>query len=96
MVKGKTEPERVFALVGDATMAAKLEFEALVDRQTQFLVLYRTGSFAEALGAIDACVAAAAAAGWRQTYYEAMRERVDGLIDESPVDWTGVYVAKDK
>jgi len=23
-----------------------------------------------------------------------MRERVDGLIDDSPTDWTGVYVAK--
>jgi adenylate cyclase len=96
MVKGKTEPERIFALVGDEAMAAKLEFEALVDRQSLFLVLYRTGSFAEALEAIDACVTAAAAAGWQQTYYEAMRERVDGLIDDSPEDWTGVYVAKEK
>ncbi len=96
MVKGKTQPERIFALVGDATMAARPEFKALVDRQSQFLVLYRTGSFAEALGAIDACVVAAAAAGWQQTYYEAMRERVDGLMDDSPTDWTGVYVAKDK
>ena len=77
-------------------MAAKPEFVTLADRQSQFLVLYRTGSFAEALEAIDACVAAAAAAGWEQTYYEAMRARVDELIDDSPPDWTGVYVAKEK
>jgi len=25
-----------------------------------------------------------------------MRVRVDGLIDDSPHDWTGVYVAKEK
>ena len=96
MVKGKTEPERIFALVGDASMAAKPEYVALVDRQSHFLVLYRTGSFAEAFEAIDGCIAAASAAGWEQTYYEAMRQRIDELIDESPADWNGVYVAKEK
>jgi hypothetical protein len=25
-----------------------------------------------------------------------MRERVDHLIDDSPPDWNGVYVAKEK
>jgi adenylate cyclase len=25
-----------------------------------------------------------------------MRVRVDGLIDDSPPDWTGVYVAQEK
>lgn len=96
MVKGKTEPERIFALVGDVTMAKSAEFQALVERQAAFLELYRTGSFAEALEVIDGCAAAAEAAGWKQTYYEAMRERVDGLIDDSPPDWNGVYVAKEK
>ena len=61
-----------------------------------FLLLYRTRRFAEALEAIEACVDAAEALGWRQGYYEMMRERVDGLIDNSPVDWNGVYVAKEK
>jgi adenylate cyclase len=96
IVKGKTEPERIFALVGDVTMAKSPEFTTLVDRQSAFLVLYRTGSFAEALDAIRDCARAADALGWKQTYYDAMRERVDGLIDDSPVDWNGVYVAKDK
>jgi adenylate cyclase len=45
---------------------------------------------------IEACEAAAAAAGWRQSYYQMMRGRLDELIDDSPVDWKGVYVAKDK
>ncbi len=96
MVKGKTEPERVYALVGDASVTEKPEYITLVDRQTSFLLFYRTGGFAEALEAIDACVAAASALGWRQGYYETMRERVEGLIDDSPTDWTGVYVAREK
>ncbi len=96
MVKGKTEPERIYALIGDASVAARPEYITLVDRQMAFLLLYRTGGFAEALEIITECVDAASALGWQQSYYEMMRERVDSLIDESPVDWNGVYVAKEK
>ena len=96
MVKGKTEPERIYALVGDASMAVKPDYIKLVDRQMAFLLLYRTGGFAEALEIIAECVDAASALGWQQGYYEMMRELVDSLIDESPVDWNGVYVAKEK
>ncbi len=65
-------------------------------KQAEFLSAYRRGAFAEALAAIDGCVAAAEAAGWRQGYYEMMRERVAALIAEPPAEWTGVYVAKEK
>jgi adenylate cyclase len=58
--------------------------------------LYRAAAFAEALDAIGECEKAAEAAGWQQGYYQMMRERVDSLIDDSPVDWNGVYVAKEK
>jgi adenylate cyclase len=46
--------------------------------------------------AINACVVAAEALGWRQGYYEMMRARVNGLIDDSPPDWNGIYVAQEK
>lgn len=95
-VKGKTEPERIFALLGDAGLATSPAFAALVERQAAFLTLYRSGAFAEALETIEACEAAAAVAGWHQSYYRMMRGRIDGLIDDSPADWKGVYVAKDK
>ncbi|MBN9087121.1 MAG: adenylate/guanylate cyclase domain-containing protein [Reyranella sp.] len=96
MVKGKTEPERICALAGDASVAARPAFKTLVDRQEAFLILYRTGAFSEALSVIAECAEAAQALGWRQGYYEMMRERVDGLIDDSPPDWNGVYVATEK
>ncbi len=96
MMKGKTEPEHIHALVGDASVAQKPAFHTLVEKQKQFLVQYRSGGFAEALEMIDSCVAAAEAVGWKQGYYEMMRARIDGLIDDSPPDWDGVYVARDK
>ena len=95
-VKGKTEPERMFALVGDAALAAQPAFRELTELQATFFLAYRTGAFAEALAMFDRLEAAAASVGWQQGYYAMMRERVDGLIDESQTDWTGVYVAKDK
>jgi adenylate cyclase len=96
MVKGKTEPERIFGLIGPPEMTARPEYQALLDRQAAFLLLYRTGAFAESLLVLQECAEAAQALGWRQRYYEVMRERVDDLIDDSPADWNGVYVAKEK
>ena len=80
MVKGKTEPERIYAVLGDATMAASPEYQTLLDRQAAFLILYRTGSFAECLPVIAECVAAADAVGWRYGYYEIMNRRVEGSV----------------
>ena len=96
MVKGKTEPERVHALVGDFAEAQTAAYHELVRQQAAFLAQYRIGGFVEALELIGGCEAAAAAVGWQQGYYDMMRVRVDGLIDDSPPDWTGVYVAKEK
>ena len=96
MVKGKTEPERMFVLLGDVTVAKSEAFVDLSALQTGFLVLYRSGAFAEALEMIDGLEAAAAKLGWQQGYYAMMRERIDGLIDDSPTDWNGVYVATKK
>jgi adenylate cyclase len=96
MVKGKTEPERVYALLGGIALAKTPAYHTLVQRQAVLLAHYRTGGFVEAMERIDDCQAAAAAVGWQQGYYDMMRVRIDGLIDDSPPDWTGVYVAKEK
>jgi adenylate cyclase len=95
-VKGKTEPERIHALLGEPELGQKPEFRTLIEKQEQFLSKYRSGAFAEAMEMIGGCVAAAEALGWKQGYYDMMRERVDDLIGDPPPDWNGVYVAKDK
>ena len=96
MLKGKTEPERACALLGDVAMAKTPAYQELVRLQAEFLSRYRAADFAKALDIIPACQAAADALGWNQGYYETMRARIDELIAEPPTDWTGVYVAKEK
>jgi len=95
-VKGKTEPERIHCLLGDAARAAESSVVALLERQATFLAAYRAGRFADARTALTACEAVAAEAGWRQGYYAMMGERLDELMADPPADWNGVYVAKEK
>jgi adenylate cyclase len=95
-VKGKTEPVRAFALLGDSTVAQPAAYRELAERQAAFLELYRAGKFSEALEMIDGLNGKAAAVGWKQGYYDMMRERIRELIEEPPPDWNGVYVAKEK
>ncbi|MBM3649099.1 MAG: adenylate/guanylate cyclase domain-containing protein, partial [Alphaproteobacteria bacterium] len=96
MVKGKTEPERMHALLGGPAVAQMPAYQALAELQAAFLGHYRHGRFAEALAAVPACQAAADAIGWRQGYYEMMRARIAALKTDPPADWAGVYVAKEK
>ncbi len=96
MVKGKTEPARVFALLGGTEMAQAAAYKELQESQAELLRRYRSGAFAESLELIDGLNTLAATVGWKQGYYDMMRERIDDLIDDSPPDWNGVYVAKEK
>lgn len=96
VVKGKTEPARIYALLGDAAMARSPMFRELAERQELLLDRYRVGGFVDAVELIDGCETAAAAADWQQGYYGMMRARIGELIATPPLDWTGVYVAKDK
>lgn len=96
MVKGRTEPERIFALLGSAGLAQSAGYRALVDRQAAFLQEYRAGRFTEALELIGGCQAAAAAIDWQQGYYEMMARRIDTLILDPPPNWTGIHVAGEK
>ncbi len=63
-------------------MAKTPAYQELVRRQTEFLSQYRAAAFAEALELVPGCQEAADALGWNQGYYEIMRARVDGLIDD--------------
>jgi len=96
MVKGRTEPERIFALLGNVGLAQSAGYRALVDRQAAFLQEYRAGRFTEALELIGGCQAAAAAIDWLQGYYEMMARRIDTLILDPPSNWIGIHVAGEK
>lgn len=96
MVKGRIEPARIFALLGDPSLAQSVGYRALVDRQAEFLRAYRAGGFTEALEIVGACRAAAAAIDWEQGYYEMMARRINALLLDPPSDWTGIHVAGEK
>ena len=97
MVKGKTEPERIYGLIGPTgdDQAARVPDAARPAGRLPCFCIAPAPS-PRRLPVIQECAEAAQAVGWRQGYYEVMRERVDHLIDDSPPDWNGVYVAKEK
>lgn len=95
-VKGKREPARIFALMGDQNRRQDPGFAALADAQKRFLEAYRAGHFEEALGLLGEAEAAAKAFGWQQHYYDVMRVRLGRLRDEPPAQWDGVYEATEK
>ncbi|MCW5745173.1 MAG: adenylate/guanylate cyclase domain-containing protein [Alphaproteobacteria bacterium] len=95
-VKGKTEPERMFALIGDAAMRESEEFRALLAAHEAFIIEYRAGNFAEARRKATAAKERAEAVGWSCTYYDHMRKRLKALVAAPPAIWDGVYEAKEK
>lgn len=96
MVKGKTEPERIFALLGGTDLAEQAGYRTLGERQARFLEAYRAGRFVEALELARACGTAAGAIDWQQGYYAMMEERINAYLLDPPSDWTGVHVASEK
>ncbi|MGE0153603.1 MAG: CHASE2 domain-containing protein [Reyranellaceae bacterium] len=95
-VKGKREPARIFALMGDQNRRQDAGFAALADAQKRFLEVYRAGSFGDAATVLDEAEAAARAFGWHQHYYEVMRGRLARLQADAPARWDGVYEATEK
>ena len=95
-VKGKREPARIYALMGDPDRRQDAGFAALADAQARFLTAYRAGNFGEARTLLGEAEQAAEAFGWTQHYFEVMRVRLDRLISEPPESWDGVYEATEK
>jgi adenylate cyclase len=93
-VKGKAEAVRIYALMGDETVAAAPGFAALAGKEAAFLELYRAQDWPRARAALAEVRAADGSLAILHDLYE---ERIDHFEAEPPgPDWDGVYVAETK
>jgi adenylate cyclase len=95
-VKGKTQPETAFALLGGETMAASEEFRRLRDLAARMIVAYRAKEWDAAETLIHECKK------------EDSENRLESLLtlyaerirtfrsDPPPADWDGVFVSRSK
>lgn len=94
-VKGKQEPERIFALIGDEELAKTPEFIEWQDTHNAMLANYRKRDFDTAQQLIQKCLKLNN--GQINAYYEMFDDRIEGLKAAGlPEDWDGVYVATSK
>ncbi|WP_374371111.1 CHASE2 domain-containing protein [Dongia sp.] len=94
IVKGKSEPIRIYALLGTPDLAQSAEFRDLAWRHEAMLQAYRERQWQEGLQHIDACKEL-----WPslEPLYELYRDRIENLIKDPPSpDWDGVFVALKK
>jgi adenylate cyclase len=96
-VKGKTEPELIYTIVGRADVAESVEFKSLQDHWAQLLTCYRKQDWSGALIVANACRRDCESfdlAGLLESYID----RICQLQQAPPPasDWDGVFTAETK
>ncbi|HEV2565063.1 MAG TPA: adenylate/guanylate cyclase domain-containing protein [Microvirga sp.] len=81
-VRGKQEPERIFALLGRADMAADPAFTALLEKNEAMLLAFRSREWSQALETILLCREAGKAFGLDE-YYDFSIQRIRQQIESS-------------
>jgi adenylate cyclase len=95
-VKGKTEPETVFTVLGRAEPGQDSNFQELRELTATMLICYRQQDWTRALEKIDYCRKAAERFGIG-ALYDMYAERIEAFRhDPPPPDWNGVYEAESK
>jgi adenylate cyclase len=95
-VKGKTQPETVFTILGHAELGRDPNFQELQELTTKMLRYYREQNWTQALDIIETCRKAAEGFGVGALYHM-YAERIEAFRrDPPPPDWNGVYEAESK
>jgi adenylate cyclase len=95
-VKGKTEPETVFTVLGRAELGQDSNFQELRQLTARMLTYYRQQEWIRALEKIDVCRKAAERFGIG-ALYDMYAERIEAFRRHPPPpDWNGVYEAESK
>jgi adenylate cyclase len=95
-VKGKTEPEVVYGIMGREDVAGSASFQKLRDLTIKMLARYRSRDWSAALEAIEQ---GRAADGGRQldTLFDLYVERIQAFRETPPPDgWNGVFALQTK
>ena len=95
-VKGKTEPEVIYTIVGRADVTKAREFQSLQDHWAQLLICYRKRDWIGALKMADVCrcdCGRFGLAGLVDSYVDRIRR-----LEQAPpaFDWDGVFTAETK
>jgi adenylate cyclase len=91
-VAGKTEPIRLYCLLGDETVRADPQFSRLTQAQNAMLEAFRAGRWQEA-GALVDKVEEASPTGFAQQLSRMLalyRQRIAQFILQPPAEWDGV------
>ena len=95
-VKGKTQPERVFTVLGRADLGRNADFLQLHELTTKMLRYYRAQDWTQALDTIESCRKAAEGFGVG-ALYDMYAQRIEAFRhNPPPPDWNGVYEAESK
>ncbi|WP_375460400.1 CHASE2 domain-containing protein [uncultured Enterovirga sp.] len=95
-VKGKTEPEIISTLVGDASVREQPAFASLANGHAEMIAAYRARDWDQALSLAIACKALAAGLDI-DGLYDLYMERIAAYdLEPPPAGWAGVYVAETK
>jgi adenylate cyclase len=97
-VKGKTEPETIFTLLGPALLLNSALFKHLAAEHAAMVTAYRAQDWDGALALIETCRTASRAAGLKlDGLYDCYAVRIRGYRETPPpTDWMGVYTASTK
>jgi adenylate cyclase len=95
-VKGKTEPETIYALLGRDEIAADIRFQELRKLYSTMIYCYRSRDWEGALEAIELCRSAEPNFGL-SAVFDLYRTRIQAFRESAPpADWKGVFVAETK
>jgi adenylate cyclase len=95
-VKGKTEPQNIYALLGREEIATGSDFQDLRKLWSTMLYCYRSRDWEGALEAIELCQSAKNIFGLT-TLFNLYRTRIHAFRESAPpADWTGIFVAETK
>jgi adenylate cyclase len=95
-VKGKTEPERIYTILGGSDMAASADFRKLSALNSTMLAAYRKRDWNGALEALQLCRHAPNNFGLDEIY-NLYLVRIQSFQDKGPPDdWDGVFAVETK